>query len=84
MGIDVPSDVSITGFDDMWLASQTSPPLTTVRTPRDEMGRQAAQHLLAQLRGDRVAAPRPLETTLVVRRSTAPPRKRTGLRSGPA
>ena len=79
MGIEVPESVSITGFDDMWLAGQTSPPLTTVRTPREEMGRQAAQHLLAQLRGERVAAPRPLETTLVVRRSTAPPRRPTAL-----
>lgn len=75
MNFDVPGDVSVTGFDDMWLASQTSPPLTTVRTPRGRMGRQAAQHLLAQLRGERIAAPRPLETTLVVRKSTAPPRE---------
>ncbi len=74
MGLKVPEDVSVTGFDDMWLASQTSPPLTTVRTPRGRMGRQAARHLLAQLRGERVVAPRPLETTLVVRKSTAPPR----------
>ena len=75
MGIAVPDDVSVTGFDDMWLAGETSPALTTVRTPRDEMGRQAASHLLAQLRGERVAAPRPLQTTLVVRKSTAPPKK---------
>lgn len=74
MNFDVPGDVSVTGFDDMWLASQTSPPLTTVRTPRGRMGRQAAQHLLAKLRGERIATPRPLETTLVVRKSTAPPR----------
>ncbi|WP_420347788.1 LacI family DNA-binding transcriptional regulator [Pelagibius sp.] len=74
MGIAVPGEVSVTGFDDMWLASQTSPTLTTVRTPREEMGRQAAQHLLACLRGERIVAPRPLETTLVVRRSTAAPR----------
>ena len=73
MGIAVPREVSVTGFDDMWLAGQTSPPLTTVRTPREEMGRQSAQYLLAQLRGERMAAPRPLETTLVVRKSTAPP-----------
>ncbi|NIA69343.1 LacI family transcriptional regulator [Pelagibius litoralis] len=73
MGIDVPGQVSVTGFDDMWLASQTMPTLTTIRTPREEMGRQAAHHLLAQLRGERVAAPRPLETTLVVRKSTAAP-----------
>ncbi len=79
MGIKVPDEVSITGFDDMWLAGQTAPPLTTVRTPRDEMGRQAAEHLLAQLRGERVAAPRPLETTLVVRKSTAPPPRLAGL-----
>lgn len=82
MGIAVPDDVSITGFDDMWLSSQTSPPLTTVRTPREEMGRQAAHHLLAQLRGERVVAPRPLETTLVVRKSTGQPRPTPGLNRG--
>ncbi len=76
MNIDVPGEVSVTGFDDMWLASQISPPLTTVRTPRGRMGRQAAQHLLAQLRGERLVAPRPIETTLVVRKSTAAPRPR--------
>ncbi|WP_282606103.1 LacI family DNA-binding transcriptional regulator [Pelagibius sp. Alg239-R121] len=75
MDFNVPGDVSVTGFDDMWLASQTSPPLTTVRTPRGKMGRQAARHLLAKLQGERIAAPRPLETTLVVRKSTAAPRK---------
>lgn len=80
MGIAVPEDVSVTGFDDMWLAGETSPALTTVRTPRDEMGRQAASHLLAQLRGERVAAPRPLQTTLVVRKSTAPPKKVAALK----
>lgn len=74
MGIEIPGDVSVTGFDDMWLASQLSPPLTTIRTPRAEMGRQAARHLLAKLRGEPMATPRPLETTLVVRNSTAPPR----------
>ncbi len=74
MNIDIPGDISVTGFDDMWLASQISPPLTTVRTPRGRMGRQAARHLLAQLRGERLVAPRPIETTLVVRKSTAPPR----------
>lgn len=73
LGLRIPEDVSIAGFDDMWLASHLDPPLTTVRTPRMEMGREAAHYLLAKLRGRAVAHPRPLETRLVVRRSTAPP-----------
>ncbi len=77
MGLRVPDDVSVTGFDDMWLASQLSPSLTTVWTPRREMGRDAARYLLAKLTGKAVAKPRPLETRLVVRQSTAPPPRQT-------
>ena len=75
MGIKVPDTVSVASFDDMWLAPHISPPLTTVRTPRHEMGEQAAHYLVAKLEGRRVALPRALETKLVVRKSTgsAPP-----------
>ncbi|MEP5762371.1 MAG: LacI family DNA-binding transcriptional regulator [Litoreibacter sp.] len=43
MGIDVPGDVSITGFDDIELAKVATPALTTVHVPHQEMGRNAAR-----------------------------------------
>ena len=49
LGLRVPEDVSITGFDDIEIARIVTPPLTTVRVPHQEMGRQAARMLL-QLR----------------------------------
>ena len=73
MGIDVPSEVSVAGFDDLWLARQIRPALTTVRTPQQEIGEEAARYLLARLDGRRVAPLRPLETHLIIRKSTAPP-----------
>jgi LacI family transcriptional regulator len=72
MGIDVPGRVSVTGFDDMWLASQLTPSLTTVRTPRREMGEQAARFLIARLEGQDIGAPPMLDTELIVRNSTGP------------
>ena len=73
MGIRVPQDISITGFDNMWLASQIEPSLTTVNTPRREMGITAAKYLLARLAGEQVSFPALHETELVVRQSTARP-----------
>lgn len=73
MGVDVPKTVSVAGFDDMWLAPYITPPLTTVKTPRFEMGAQAARYLIATLAGETVAPPRALEIMLVVRKSTGPP-----------
>jgi LacI family transcriptional regulator len=46
LGIDVPGDVSVTGFDDIELAAILTPALTTVHVPHREMGRRAAQMLL--------------------------------------
>lgn len=71
-GIDVPGQVSVTGFDDMWLAAQLTPSLTTVRTPRREMGEQAAHYLIARLEGQNVSPPPLLDTELIVRNSTGP------------
>lgn len=73
LGLKVPRDVSVTGFDDMWLASHITPALTTVRTPREAMGLQAGRYLLAVLDGQAPVPPRPLDFELVVRESTAPP-----------
>jgi len=50
-GIRVPEQLAVVGFDDVGLASHTTPPLTTVRVPREEIGRRAAQEVLARLSG---------------------------------
>lgn len=78
MGIDVPRQVSVTGFDDLWLASQIRPSLTTVRTPHGEIGREAARYLLARLDGQPHGPPRPLDTELIIRKSTARPPQNDG------
>jgi DNA-binding LacI/PurR family transcriptional regulator len=50
-GLRIPDDISIAGFDDLFLSSYTDPPLTTVRQPKQEMGRDAAGILLDLLAG---------------------------------
>lgn len=73
LGIAVPNEISITGFDDMEIASLVSPGLTTVHFPTAELGLYAARHLLQKLAGERVEARRELPVELVVRGTTAPP-----------
>ncbi len=73
-GIRVPRDVSITGFDDMPLASVTTPPLTTVRLPMEEVGANAAAYLLRALGVGQQDPIRELPVRLVVRGSTGSPR----------
>jgi DNA-binding LacI/PurR family transcriptional regulator len=76
----VPDDLSVVGFDDSPAASAAAPPLTTVAQPHEEKGRVAVELLMKAVeRG----TPRPsrrrrsiLPTELVVRDSTAPPRRR--------
>ena len=51
MGLRVPDDVSITGFDDIELASIASPELTTVHVPHREMGNRAAHMLIDMVNG---------------------------------
>lgn len=69
-------DISVVGFDDIWLAPTTAPPLTTVRSPTSEAG-VAAVRLLTEVvasgLADRAPAVR-LPTELVVRMSTGPAR----------
>jgi LacI family transcriptional regulator len=76
LGIEVPKALSIVGFDDLELANQLQPALTTVRVPTEEMWRAAADRLLAPLRGQTAPRRTEIEVSLVVRGSTAPaPRK---------
>ena len=80
-GLRCPQDVSVVGFNDMHFADRFAPPLTTVRIPHHEMGRRAAEQLLAQIGGASVTPSRiVLPAELVVRLSTAPPARRLGRR----
>lgn len=73
-GLDVPRDVSVTGFDDMEIAAMLSPGLTTVHFPVQELGELAAQQILGAIAGEAVAPRLELPVRLVVRGTTAPPR----------
>ena len=74
VGLRVPADLSVVGFNDIPLAGRFDPPLTTVRVPQQEMGARAAALVIAALEGERIEARRVLvEATLVVRASTAAP-----------
>jgi LacI family transcriptional regulator len=72
LGIKIPADCALAGFDDFDLAELTSPPLTVVRQPAQEMGRVAANQLFERLErgetqqsGNRVVLP----VEIVLRRS---------------
>lgn len=65
----VPEDVQVVGFDDIALAAEANPPLTTVRQDLDAAGRALVERVLAKLAGQAVE-PVLLPTTLIVRGST--------------
>ncbi len=75
MGLRIPDDVSVVGFDDPEWAPLTAPPLTTLAQPTYEMGVEAAKLLLDRIEGERDGRTRRvlLEPWLVVRESTAAP-----------
>lgn len=75
-GLRCPVDVSIVGFNDMPFAEDFSPPLTTVRVPTGLMGRRAAQLVLEWIDAGALDQQTVmLPVSLVVRESTAPPRR---------
>ncbi|WP_045744270.1 LacI family DNA-binding transcriptional regulator [Actinoplanes rectilineatus] len=77
LGLDVPADVSVVGFDDSALMTCTDPPLTTVRQPIETMGQAAVDLLVNQIEGGGVEPDELLfEPELVVRGSTGPAPKR--------
>jgi LacI family gluconate utilization system Gnt-I transcriptional repressor len=57
LGVAVPDRVAMAGFNDLTGSDQMLPPLTTVRTPRAEIGTAAARMLLALMNGESVASP---------------------------
>lgn len=72
MGIRVPEDLSIVGFDDLELARHLQPALTTVRVPTERMWATAADRLVAALQGESVPHATDIDVALVVRNSTGP------------
>lgn len=77
LGLRVPDDVSVIGFDDVPLCQYLSVPLTSVRVPTFEMGQVAARMLLRHVESKDPVPPQrvDLTATLIERRSTAPPRQ---------
>lgn len=75
LGIDVPGELSVTGFDDLEISKEMAPALTTVHVPAAAIGARAADHLLRQIDGDEPGHAVRLNADLVVRGSCAPPRR---------
>ena len=75
LGLRVPDDVSVVGYDDLQLLDYVSPRLTSVRVPKREVGRMAAELLHEEIEGGPPAAPRKeyLRAELVLRESTRAP-----------
>ena len=72
-GIKIPDEISIAGFDDLDMSSQINPTLTTIHVPSAEMGENAAEYLVAQIRQQPLEPPAEIETKLMVRETTAKP-----------
>lgn len=71
MGFRVPEDISVVGFDDIYLAAYSNPPLTTVRQPKYEMGQLATKLLLERIQDPDLPPRTPLlDTELMIRAST--------------
>lgn len=71
LGVAIPAELSLTGFDGIPSSKYTSPALTTVSVPYDELGTQAWQLLHATIRGERPAHNVTYQPRLMVRASTA-------------
>ena len=76
LGLDVPGDVSVVGFDDLPESRHFHPPLTTIRQDFHALGRGVVRALVDAITGQPAPAASVIEPVLVVRSSTAPPRAR--------
>ncbi|HET9139137.1 LacI family DNA-binding transcriptional regulator [Actinophytocola sp.] len=76
LGMRIPDDLSVVGFDDLPFSRWAGPPMTTVRQPLQLMGAMAARMVVALANAEPLEQTRvELSTELVVRQSTAPPRR---------
>lgn len=76
-GLEIPDDISLMGFDDIEMAAHTQPPLTTIRVPKEEMGRVAATMLISELEGvsQKAGLRIVMPAELVIRQSCLPKKK---------
>lgn len=73
-GLTVPRDMSIVGFDDVELAGQLEPALTTIRVPARHIGHTIARYILDRLDHGEATLPGRIEAEIVIRGTTAAPR----------
>jgi DNA-binding LacI/PurR family transcriptional regulator len=84
VGLRVPDDLSVVGFDDIQSSAYLNPPLTTVRQPLQEMGEIAARTLIDRIEERVKYVPEiSVEPEFVVRGSTAPPGNRRAMTESP-
>lgn len=74
LGLRTPEDLSVVGYDDVAVAKWSRPALTTVHQPLRKMAEAAAEMLLRLRAGESTTTRMELATSLVIRKSTAPPR----------
>jgi LacI family transcriptional regulator len=72
LGLEVPRDVSVTGFDDIELARIVTLSLTTVHVPHGEMGTKAASTLIGLVKGNQSIGPVKLQISVKIRKSLGP------------
>ncbi|MCX6632592.1 MAG: LacI family DNA-binding transcriptional regulator [Candidatus Solibacter sp.] len=76
-GLHVPGDISVVGFDDLYISQYMDPPLTTVRQPMRQMGCMAMQTLLDIFAEAESGHDIKVPGELIVRASTAPPKEKS-------
>jgi|ERR1051326_521517 LacI family transcriptional regulator len=69
-GLRVPEDIAIAGYDDLRIAAESNPPLTSVKQPVEEMSTQAVRLLVEQIKGEDSRRTVALPARLVIREST--------------
>ena len=72
-GIKVPDELTIVGFDDVDLAAQLDPPLTTIRVPARRIGQEIGRFVVERLSGHSPKSPPRIEAELVIRGTSGPP-----------
>ncbi len=72
-GVSVPKQLSVVGFDDIEMAAEMAPALTTLHVPTAQIGQRAAERLVARLQGESVARTEAVPVRLIVRESSAAP-----------
>jgi LacI family transcriptional regulator len=72
-GIRVPVELSVVGFDDIEIAGEADPSLTTVNVPAADIGRIAADHLISAIEGSPIPMTTRIDALLIVRESTDRP-----------